>query len=286
MDVYVRSVLPDNSVLEEYLGQVHVKFDKSLDEASNGEIQYESNVCYDRHARITILESVKGVTYQLVDENDKLLGEKKGNGKKIQIKTKKLKESVVLRLKLKNKDCTGYHSEEMLINVSRKITAFAILEEAGLSTNEAINFSTGSDEDIVSWTWTFDHKKKQEGANVTHTFQKKGEHEVRLVVENINGCKKVIKKKVRIRDKVFVSAPGIFKPRSHHNRFQVKLKNVNHVTLKILDLNEGLIYSGKNSWNGTNRGRLVRQGWYIYYIQAKLKDGTTYQKRDRFYLKH
>ena len=47
-----------------------------------------------------------------------------------------------------------------------------------------------------------------------------------------------------------------------------------------------LIYSGKNSWNGTNRGRLVRQGWYIYYIQAKLKDGTTYQKRDRFYLKH
>jgi len=91
---------------------------------------------------------------------------------------------------------------------------------------------------------------------------------------------------VRIRDKVFVSAPGIFKPRSHHNRFQVKLKNVNHVTLKILDLNEGLIYSGKNSWNGTNRGRLVRQGWYIYYIQAKLKDGTTYQKRDRFYLKH
>lgn len=65
-----------------------------------------------------------------------------------------------------------------------------------------------------------------------------------------------------------------------------KSKNTKQETLKILDLNEGVIYSGKNSWNGTKRGKLVRQGWYIYYIQVKLKDGTTYQKRDRFYLKH
>jgi PKD domain-containing protein len=286
LGVYVTSSLPDNSVLEEYLGQVHVQFDQSLDEALNSEIQFESDVCYDRHAKISIDNSVKGVTYQLVDESGKVLGEKKGNGKRIQIKTKKLKESIVLRLKLKNKDCMAYHAEEILITVSPKITAFIQYDDQNLSTEDPIDFSTGSDEDIVSWTWTFEHKKKLEGEHVSYQFKKQGDHEVKLVVENSNGCKKTIKKKIRIRDQVFISAPGIFRPRSHQGHFKVKLKNTKHETLKILDLNEGVIYSGKNSWNGTKRGKLVRQGWYIYYIQAKLKDGTTYQKRDRFYLKH
>lgn len=286
LEIYVTSILPDNSVLEEYLGQVHIQFDQSLQEALNTEIQFESDVCFNRKAKVWIDNSIKDVMYQLVDEAGNVFGEKKGNGNKIHVKTQKLKTSVVLKLKIKNEDCMAYHSEEIQINVSPKITAYIVFDEQNLSTENPIEFSTGSDDDIVSWTWTFNNKKKLEGEHVSFQFRRQGEHEIKLVVENSTGCKRQYKKKIRIRDEVFISAPGIFKPRSHHNYFKVKLKNTKHETLKILDLNEGVIYSGKNSWNGRKRGRIVRQGWYIYYIQAKLKDGSTYQKRGKFYLKH
>jgi len=286
LDVYVTSTLPDNSTLEEYLGRVHVKFDQSLDVAINSEIDYESEVCYNRHAKIRITESVKGITYQLVDENGGVVGEKKGNGHKIHIKTKKLKESVQLRLRLKSKRCVNYHPEIIQINVLPKITAFIQFDGNDLNTEAPIDFSTDSDNDIVSWTWTFEHKKKVSGQNVSYRFRRQGDYTIRLVVENSNGCKKEIRKTIRIRDQIFISAPGIFKPRSHDGRFKVKLKNTKHEELKILNKDGRVIYKGKNSWNGTKRGKLVRQGWYIYYIQAKLKNGTYYHKRGRFYLKH
>ncbi len=286
LSVFALSELSDGSILEEFLGNVEINLDSSLDAAKASAISFDSQVAFNKTTKVRILESVTGVNYQLVDEDGVVHGERMGNGNEILINTKKLKETVLFRLRLVSETCTDYHPEDILINVSAKIKTAIQFDRAQLTNDQEIEFSTIRDEDIVAWEWMFERGVRKSGRVVTHKFRRAGNHVVKLRVENQAGFKKEIARSIQVRDQIFISAPGIFKPHSPHGPFKVKLKNVTDVQLTIFSQYGRPIYKGKNSWKGTKRGKSAAQGLYIYYIRARKKDGTLYQKRGSFYLKH
>ena len=286
LDVYTLSVLSDESVLEEFVGQVQVTGDGSLDQAKISAINFKDHVCHNRRGKVWVMESVAGVLYQLVDNEGQVFGQRMGNGNKIHILTGRLRESVDLRLKLVGTTCTDFHEEDISIQVSDKIEASIVFDSDKLFTDQPIDFSTDQDDDIIKWTWKFDGRHVKRGEHVSHTFSRTGIHWVRLKVETTSGCKKYMVKRIRVREEIFVSAPGLFEPNSGNGPFKVTLKNVTHESLAIYNQHGWPIYYGRNSWNGTKRGRLVKEGVYIYYIRAKRKNGTLFVKRGSFYLKH
>ena len=286
LDVYAISELSDGSFLEEFVGQAQVGIDTSLLEASETELEYKSDVCYNRRAKVWILESVAGITYQLVDAAGEIYGERVGNGSKIHVKTHKLKADVELSLNMISATCSSLHSTDISIQVSDKIEVEIVFDEDELFTDQEIDFSTTNDEQIVKWIWKFDNKSPKTGKDVSHEFKRPGTHWVKLKVENASGCKKQIVKRIHIKEEIFLGAPGLFEPNSGNGPFKVRLKNVTHEKLSIFNRYGLPIYHGKNSWDGTRGRRLVREGLYIYYIRARKKDGTLFIKRGSFYLKH
>lgn len=288
LNVFAISDLPDGSILEEFIGATSiVPGDGLVEEAKLSEVVFDELVCFNRKAKIEMLNSILGITYQLVDEEGNVYASKPGTGENLKFKTGKLKASLSLNIKLINAEngCYEYHPSPILINVEDKITAKISFDKNGLKPGKPIDFSSIDDDGIISWKWTFDEKKKKSGQSVTHTFKRPGTHWVKLKVENANGCKKTIKRRVVVKRKIFFGVPGVFWPCTNQGHFKAKLKHVKRVKLTIVNKHGRVIHTGTNNWHGTDRrGRLVPAGRYFYRINAVTVDGKPFQKKGSFYV--
>ncbi len=282
LDVYAYRSLTDGSILEEYLGQVAIEPDNSLEGALSTAINFRSDICYNRSSKVWISQSEQGLIYELLNNEGNVVAERTGNGNKIHLKTPRLKESSAFSLRISNETCSALHSENIAINVSDRLR-FKIQVEQN---DDELTFSTEDSGDIVDWTWIFDYRVKKKGPSVVHSFRRPGFHFIKLRVTNSSGCTKERFKRIFVKDNVFIGVPGLYKPHATHGPFKVRLKNVSREYLKIFDKYGRPVYSGKNSWNGRKKGRVVKEGVYVYYIQARRQDGTLFRKRGSFYVEH
>ncbi len=286
--VYAISDLPDGSILEEFIGPVSIApGDELLESAKLNLLEYDNIVCFNKKAKVKVLSSVEGVTYELINEDGDVLDSKLGTGENLVLKSPKLKVDTNLSIKLINTEngCSELHPESIFIQVEDKITAKISFDRSNAKVGEPITFSSIDDDGIVSWTWTFDKKTTRSGEVVNHTFNRPGIHWIELEVENSNGCKKVIQKKFLLKRKVFFGVPGVFWPCTNQGPFKAKLKHVKRVKLTIINKNGRVVYSGSNSWHGVDRkGKFVRAGQYFYKVNAVTIDGKKFQKKGSFYI--
>ncbi len=290
LTLYALSDVGDGSVLEERIGDVFIQAgDELLVNAQNVDIVFDEHLCFGERAKVTISSTQVGVLYSLLDVDGNLLAAKEGNGNALRLRSKKLKSSVVLSLRLENLEtgCHIIHTSPIVIAVSDKILAKMSFDRRSIKIDEPISFSTIDDEDIVSWEWTFDRKTKYTGKDVIHTFNRPGVHWIKLKVENEDGCSKVIVKKVLLKRKVFFGIPGVFWPCTNQGVFKAKLKHTKKEQLVVVNGRGKVIHSGKNAWHGFDkRGRLVPAGRYYYRIKATTVDGQLFQKRGSFYVSY
>jgi hypothetical protein len=290
LTVYAITDLPDGSVLEELIGQVTIiAGDELLQAAKLSEVTFDEHACYNQEALVKISNAVEGIIYQLEDEQGNEYASKLGEERNIQFKTKRLKASLSLNLRLINAEtgCSEVHVTPILINVDDKIATKISFDRNDLKIGDPMDFSAINDEGIVSWTWTFDKKTNLDGQSVQHVFNRPGVHWISLLVQNANGCTKEISKKLLIKRKVFFGVPGVFWPCTSQGSFSVKLKHVEKENLVIVDDFGKVIHAGKNEWHGFDkRGRLVPAGRYFYRINAVTIDGEQFQKRGSFYVSY
>lgn len=136
--------------------------------------------------------------------------------------------------------------------------------------------------DYESVTWTFGKEKHiVKGRKATHHFFKKGEHDVILTVEDFNGCKNSLTKKVRIEDDYNLMAVDAFKPNGTDPRnkvfmpFSLTQRDV-QFTLTIVDPRDNsVIYSTQDAtkgWDGHDQrtGKMTpSETVYIWKVQLE-----------------
>lgn len=288
--VYALSDVGDGSVLEERIGEVLIQSgDDQLQEALLTEVLFDSHVCFNRRAKITVASSIVGLMYSLVDAEGNVLLSKEGTGTELKLRTEKLKSDASLTLRVSNPEsgCIAEHPTMIMIEVGEKITAKLSFDRNDLKIGKPISFTTLDDEGIVSWQWTFDKKTEASGKNVSHTFKRPGIHWIKLIVTSEDGCKKQIRKKILIRRKIFFGVPGVFWPCTGQGPFKAKLKHTKKERLTIVNGRGKVVHVGKNQWHGFDRrNRLVPAGRYYYRITALTIDGKPFQKRGSFYVSY
>ncbi len=288
--VYALSDVGDGSVLEEFIGEVSITAgDDLLNQAQQSEISFDEQLCYNERGKIVIVKSELGVSYSLLDIDNNVLISKPGTGKRLVLRTNKLKESITLGLRMENIEtgCYILFGTPISIEVDEKIIAKLSFDRRGVKLDEPTSFSTLDDESIVSWEWTFDKKTELSGSNVSYTFKRPGIHWIKLVVTNENGCSKEIQRKILIKRKIFFGVPAVFWPCTAQGIFKAKLKHTKKEQLVIVNGRGKVIHAGMNEWHGIDkRGRLVPAGRYYYRINAMTVDGEPFQKRGSFYVSY
>lgn len=288
--VYALSDVGDGSVLEELIGEVSITVgDELLNQAQLSEINFDEQLCFNERAKVVIVNSELGVSYALLDIDENVLISKEGTGKRLVLRTNKLKESIALGLRMENIEtgCFILFGSPISIEVDDKIIAKISFDRNGVKIDEPTSFSTLDDKSIVSWEWTFDKKTQVSGENVSHTFKRPGIHWIKLVVTNENGCSKEIQRKVLVKRKIFFGVPGVFWPCTAQGVFKAKLKHTKREKMVIVNGRGKVMHAGKNEWHGFDkRGRLVPAGRYYYRINAMTVDGKPFQKRGSFYVSY
>ncbi len=290
LTLYALSDVGDGSVLEERIGEIFIQAgDDLLVNAQEADVTFEEHLCYGERAKVIISSTEAGVLYTLLDADGNILAAKEGDGNALRLRTRKLKSSVVLSLRLENLEtgCSIMYASPIVIEVSDQILTKMSFDRRTIEIDEPVSFSTLDDDDIVSWEWTFDRKTMLTGKDVSHTFKRPGVHWIKLKVENEQGCSKVIVKKVLLKRKIFFGIPGVFWPCTDQGLFKAKLKHTKKEQLVIVNGRGKVIHSGKNAWHGFDkRERLVPAGRYYYRIKATTVDGQLFQKRGSFYVSY
>lgn len=288
--VYALSDVGYGSVLEELIGEVSITAgDELLTQAKLSDINFDEQLCFNERGKVVIEKSELGVNYALLDDDDNIVISKPGTGSRLVLRTKRLKESVDLRLRMENQEtgCFIFYGTPLSIEVDEKIIAKLSFDRNGIKLNQPIPFTTVDDEGIVSWEWTFGKKTALSGKDVSYTFKRPGIHWVKLKVTNENGCSKEIRRKILVKRKIFFGVPSVFWPCTAQGVFKAKLKHTKKERLVIVNGRGKVIHIGKNEWHGFDkRGRLVTAGRYYYRINAMTVDGKPFQKRGSFYVSY
>lgn len=141
----------------------------------------------------------------------------------------------------------------------------------------AVQFTDSSYDNIVSSWWTFDQDGTYSETNPVYTFGSDGEHDVWLIVQDINGCYDTIMK--TIRPPLFIYGPNSFSPDGDGINDEFKFKGIGIENFELMIFNRwgDLIFSSgsvNRGWDGTYKGKLVPVGVYVYKVRAE-----SYEKR-------
>lgn len=151
---------------------------------------------------------------------------------------------------------------------------------------ESYNYTIQSDKDEITtenpsiqlWSesityskyfWDFGDGKSDEGNNLTHYYDnlKDGYYEVKLKVENPNGCNEYTTKKIWTNN---ISKSNVFTPNGDGIN-DVFMKGWH---IKVYNRNGFLLYDGATGWDGTHNGRPVSNDTYFYVLYVTASNGV------------
>jgi len=151
-------------------------------------------------------------------------------------------------------------------------------------------FETNTVEQIISYDWDFGDGKKDDKANVTHTYTSPGTYKIKLSVVSIAGCKNEIYDELTILGvpgHLFI--PNAFEPGS--SKLDLQVFKVNGVgmsaySLKVFNKWGQLLWQTDKldskgapleSWDGKLNGVLQPQGAYYWRADAKFINGNEWK---------
>ena len=144
-----------------------------------------------------------------------------------------------------------------------------------------VQFTDSSYTNIVNNWWTFDLNDITNETNPIHTFETDGEHDVWLIVQDIQGCYDTIMK--TIRPPMFVYGPNSFTPDGDgvNDVFKFIGMGIENFELFIFDRWGELMFSSSTiarGWDGTYKGKAVPVGAYIFKVRAESYEKLVYER--------
>lgn len=119
------------------------------------------------------------------------------------------------------------------------------------------------------YLWDFGDGKSEEGNNLIHYYDnsKDGYYEVKLKVENPNGCNEYVAKKILINN---TSKNNVFTPNGD-GIDDVFMKGWH---IKVYNRNGILLYDNTTGWDGTYKGKPVLKDTYFYVLFETTTSGV------------
>lgn len=136
-----------------------------------------------------------------------------------------------------------------------------------------ITFKDKSDK-AVKWYWTFYDKRfnyEIESKDFLYLYEDSGIYNVKLVVEDINGCKDTIIKQVIIDPEYAIYIPNSFTPNNDglNDRFEVIATGIEDYYIEIYDRRGIIVFKSRdltNTWTCKN----CETGVYTYIVTYKI----------------
>ena len=177
------------------------------------------------------------------------------------------------------------------VNFDFGVVGTGIKDDAGggVFPDDVIQFTDLSEDKAVKWEWDFGDETSSTDKDPTHTFGKKGEFEVVLLVTDKYGCQNSFSQKVSITKSYRLMVPNAFTPTKEENKtFVPKYKGIAQMELSVFNQWGELIYRSadlKNGgWDGTVNGVLQEVGFYFYSLVGKSTDGEKVESNGKFRL--
>lgn len=204
-----------------------------------------------------------------------------------------------LRVKLKDLDCYSVpvivevfiQEEELTVDFDFGVQGTGVKDDlgGGIFPDDVIQFTDLSDSRGVKWEWNFGDGTNSQQQNPAHTFGKKGEFVVELMISDSYGCQETVTKTVLITRSYRLMIPTGFTPTETQNRtFLPKQKGLIRIELLIFNTWGDLIFRTEDieteGWDGTLNGKLLDAGLYVYRVNGVTTDGEEVRESGKFRL--
>ncbi|MDP2040983.1 MAG: PKD domain-containing protein [Algoriphagus sp.] len=204
-----------------------------------------------------------------------------------------------LRVKLKDLDCYSVpvtvevfiQEEELTVDFDFGVQGTGVKDDlgGGIFPDDVIQFTDLSDSRAVKWEWNFGDGTNSQQQNPAHTFGKKGEFVVELMISDSYGCQVTVTKTVLITRSYRLMIPTGFTPTGTQNRtFLPKQKGLIRLELLVFNTWGDLIFRTEDieteGWDGTLNGKLLDAGLYVYRVNGVATDGEEVRESGKFRL--
>ena len=126
--------------------------------------------------------------------------------------------------------------------------------------------------------------------NPGHSFKNSGLFDVRLIVSNDGQCYDTTFKQISVAPENFVKLSNGFSPNGDGKNETFRILSAGSIELisfKIFNRWGNIVFETNNiedAWDGKRNGKDQNSGTYIYYIEAKDKDGKFIERHGNFTL--
>lgn len=160
-------------------------------------------------------------------------------------------------------------------------------------------FSPNPNEDCVGWNnqpidlidlsqhglsgyWDFGNEEiavYDLGSNPSISYETPGDYSVLLYIENEGGCPDSIRRDICILPPTPIFIPDIFSPNGDqiNDELFVRGEGITEMLFRVFDRWGVQVYEGtdpQSGWDGTRNGKKSPSGVYVWYLNARLNDGT------------
>lgn len=167
---------------------------------------------------------------------------------------------------------------------------FTHTKTGSFGTTTEIQFTNQSTADVVGWDWDF-----QSGGNSTDEhpliqFIDTGSFNIRLIVENANGCRDTIAHSVFVFPETVFHVPNSFSPNNDqlNDLFEIQgLEFAEDFSLKIYTRWGQKVFDSDNpnlKWDGTYQHEELPSGMYVYTLEFKDLAQLKYKQQGNVFL--
>jgi gliding motility-associated-like protein len=146
--------------------------------------------------------------------------------------------------------------------------------------NPKVDITNSSSYDATKWWWTLDGAKPNsattQDVSIEYPQGEVKDYNVKLIVENADGCYDSISKIISVVSDVIVYAPNSFTPDgdSFNEKWRVFTQGLDEYGFTLLIYNRWgeVLWESHNinaEWDGTYGGKIVPDGAYVWVIHAK-----------------
>ncbi|WP_245889618.1 gliding motility-associated C-terminal domain-containing protein [Cecembia rubra] len=178
-----------------------------------------------------------------------------------------------------------FDNNSIAARIDFNVRKLSFSSEPEVQVLEPLVFESEIGEDFIAWEWDFGDGSTTTDKDPVHVFKSPGEFDVILRGFDIYGCSSLQSRVIKVLESdEWVTIPNAFTPNGDglNDVFRPVMKGVVNFEIDIFNhwgehifASSGLENSG---WDGTNKGRLLPRGNYIYKVKYSTISGETVQK--------
>jgi gliding motility-associated-like protein len=181
--------------------------------------------------------------------------------------------------------CSGNSSNQVTVIIYDSPTAnFTISDDEVTIVEPVITFTSMCSGNTLGWWWDFGDSTSSTLSSPSHTYQRTGQFNVRLISESFGGCRDTIEQPVEVIPEFTLFIPTAFTPNGDgvNEVFYVYGAEITTFSMKMFDRWGNLIFESNDlyeGWDGrVNGGSVIaQQDVYVYKVDVKDFEGKQHK---------